>query len=59
MIIKFVNSVPKNNFFIYRNVVLYFSIKDRNLLIKSNVDKNNKYLDDAIKRLKDSFSDRC
>lgn len=59
MIVKFVNSVPKNNFFIYRNVVLYFSIKDKKLLIKGDIDKNNKYLNDAIKRLKDSFGDRC
>jgi len=52
MITKFVNSVPKNNVFIYRNVVLYFTFKDRNLLIKDNIDKNNKHLDDAITRLK-------
>ena len=52
MITKFVNSVPKSNVFMYRNVVLYFTFKDRNLLIKDNIDKNNKHLDDAITRLK-------
>ena len=56
MIVKFVNSIPKKNFFIYRNVVLYFTIKERNLFIKCDADKNNKYVDEAVTRLKNIFN---
>ena len=52
MNIKFVSDISKCNIFMYRNVVLRFYVKDKNLVIKNDVNKDNKYLDDAISRLK-------
>ena len=51
MIIKFVSSLPKNNIFMFRNVVLYYTYQKNNLFIKDNVDKNNKYFEEAVSRL--------
>ena len=56
MIVKFISSLPKNNIFIYRNIILYFTVKDRNLFINYNTD--NEYLEDAITRLKNILNEK-